>query len=205
MARGAPLPSGLAARWFIIRCVLPRALNVSAGEIDPWGPGLKATDMKAICSRIGLFAFLLLHTAINGRPASANHVLALNGVGQYVELPPKLLSDLKDATFEAWFLWGRYGGRVIDYGSSMRDINIAAGPAGVGLDMASPDDDLEPFKSLEHPALLDKKWHHVAAVCGQTGMRLFLDGTQVASGTYRADSTWSVRRDDFTWAIRRRH
>src|SRR5690242_11718935 len=144
----------------------------------PYGPGLESTEMKAICSRIGLFSFVLILTAFNGRSATVNFALRLNGPGQYVELPPKILSDLRDATFEAWFFSDSHGGRMLDYGSSMRDIAITAGSDEVGLHMSSSPDDLDdPFKSLAHRTPLAKKWHHVAAVCGQSGMRLFLDGT----------------------------
>src|SRR5258707_267374 len=106
----------------------------------PYGPGLESTEMKAIYSRIALWALVLVLTAFNGRSASVNYALKLNGTGQFVELPPKILSDLKEATFEAWILWEGPNGRVTDYGSSMRDIAVGAGPDGVSVNMASPDD-----------------------------------------------------------------
>jgi hypothetical protein len=49
-----------------------------------------------------------------------NGRLTLDGQGSYVELPPGLISNLSDATFEAWVTWrgGDAWARIFDFGNN---------------------------------------------------------------------------------------
>ncbi|MCP3920541.1 MAG: LamG domain-containing protein [bacterium] len=59
-------------------------------------------------------------TVLGGATLGGTGTLIFDGVDDYVELPPNLLTGLVDATFEAWVDWG--GGvawqRIFDFGDS---------------------------------------------------------------------------------------
>ena len=138
--------------------------------------------------RLSVFGFLLLLLALRAQPATVtNHVLELDGLSGYVELPPNIFNALDEATIEAWVKWERLGGRgwnrVFNYGRGGRDLGLAnLGADGAWLVAAEPGGDLR--QVVAPGALRVGTWVHVAAVLGRGGMRLYLNGTLAGTDAY---------------------
>ena len=56
-----------------------------------------------------LFQSFTLHA----QPSVTNQVLELDGNGSYVELPPNIFKDLKEATVEEWAKRESFGSRAL--------------------------------------------------------------------------------------------
>jgi hypothetical protein len=83
-----------------------------------------------------VFLALSPQAALHAQPAATNRVLDLDGKGGYVELPPNIFNDLKEATVEAWVKWRSFPtnewARFFSYGERYHDTGIE-GSADGGL------------------------------------------------------------------------
>ncbi len=139
--------------------------------------------------------------------AAANRVLALDGTGDYVELPTGIFADLTEATVEAWVRWEKLSnyGQVFGFGSQSRSMGINTWENSNALQFFIYDknrslhlisttryydyDSASPFldtydRSRWAGDLLTGQWRHIAAVSGPGGMKLYLDGVLVAERAY---------------------
>ena len=147
--------------------------------------------------RFCLAALCLLFLSASGsplhaQPAAISHVLDLNGIDSYVELPPDILNKLDEATVEAWVKWrshpgdNSFGSRFFSYGERDKDTGIQAFPDG-GLYFFIADAQLKvgPRTSLSVPgAVRTNEWYHFAAVSGKAGMKLYFQGAVIATNDY---------------------
>ncbi|GEM_PF-983128 len=128
------------------------------------------------------------------QPAStANHVLELDGAGSYVELPSNIFNDLTEATVEGWVKWKRFGrySRFFDFGSEGQLMGVYNVENGPGLTFEVSRNHNAPIISLTLPGILStNQWFHLAAVSGKGGMKLFLNGTMIASGAHTGSFAW---------------
>jgi signal transduction histidine kinase/ligand-binding sensor domain-containing protein/CheY-like chemotaxis protein len=119
-------------------------------------------------------------------PAFAGgRVLDLDGAGSYVELPDGILGNVEEVTVEAWVLWRHLDGlqRFFSFGQTTRDM-------GVGRSLEKQPRRLNYFVSTETGARMISvadvvevgRWHHVAAVLGADGIKLYLDGFLIGQG-----------------------
>ena len=124
--------------------------------------------------------------------ATTNRVLDLDGKGSYVELPPNILNDLDEATVEGWVKWRSFPAgnlnwsRFFNYGERDKDTGVQAETDGaLFFFIADPELRVGPRTSLRVPgAVRANEWHHIAAVSGRDGMKLFLDGVAIATNGY---------------------
>lgn len=124
--------------------------------------------------------------------AVANRVLELDGTGGYVELPPNIFNDLTEATVEIWVRWDDFSGawkRVFNYGGALQDMTIqsdALSPPDIAtlrFVVCDGQNRLVPF--LDAPGILHRgKWCHVAAVSGEGGMKLYLNGVLLGTRSF---------------------
>jgi len=106
-------------------------------------------------------------------------------------LTPDIFSSLSDPTLEAWVLWTGFDGwlnkQIFSCGPAAQDVWLSnlqdgaphlafANPAGRQLTAGRQDLPLN-------------RWHHIAAVSGSKGMRLYLNGvllgTNAATGSFK--------------------
>ncbi len=127
-------------------------------------------------------------SALNRSPASAaatNRVLSLPTHGSYVELPGVLFGDLDEATVEGWVNWQSFRtashffefgdqdhGLLINHLGTAGDLQFGIRPKGGGV------------RTHKAGQLQVKQWHHVAAVAGPAGLRMYLDGVLVHAGPF---------------------
>ncbi|MCZ4567315.1 LamG-like jellyroll fold domain-containing protein [Rhodococcus erythropolis] len=103
---------------------------------------------------------------------------------------------------EAWFnTTTRWGGKIIGFGSvntnnsASSDRHVYMSNSGQLLLGANANG----FRTVASPrSYNDGKWHHVVGVLGSTGMRLYVDGEQVAE---RADTVQAEYRTAGYWRV----
>jgi hypothetical protein len=132
---------------------------------------------------------LLVSTAAFSQSTATNRVLKLDDGVSSVELPANALKDFHQATVEAWVKWDRLdvGSRFFVYGMNGKGAGIGyndwGGLTSEGLTFWM----WEPGRKhdLTVPIVLKAEtWHHVAAVSGPGGMKLYLDGVLVQQDPY---------------------
>ncbi|MBL9176292.1 MAG: LamG domain-containing protein, partial [Verrucomicrobiales bacterium] len=116
------------------------------------------------------------------------NVLELDGNNSYVELPPRIFKNLTNATVEAWVKWERLGLMYFySYGGLNRDVFVGAGRDSGSLWFGVSPEGGRQEMIRAGQILRSREWCHVAAVMGQGGMKLFLNGVLVGKN----DSTFS--------------
>ncbi len=120
-----------------------------------------------------------------------NHVLDLDGAGDYVTLPPAGFTNFHQATIEAWVKWrsASSAARVFDFGARQREMYVR-----LGLNSASPNSVAMNFLVVDAAGTRRREdvyggfrlneWSHVAAVTGPGGVRLYLNGLLVATNSF---------------------
>jgi hypothetical protein len=113
-------------------------------------------------------------------------VLYLDGRDAYVSLPPDLFSGLSETTIEAWVKWDKIlkWSRIFDFGREGNAVVLQSEKSSRTLNFVIWDRDGR-RRGLElRNAIPTGEWFHVAAVCGRSGMRLYLDGELAGSDGY---------------------
>lgn len=145
-------------------------------------------------------ALALLHVAApapraQDRPAdvaqtATNRVLELDGRGAHVELPVAAFEGLREATVEAWVRWDEWGyySQWFAYGTddmpwrALRVNHFSESPTLQFFIYPGTPEDLRVIGVQTSLPL--GEWYLVAAVSGDGGMRLYLDGTLMGSDAY---------------------
>ena len=114
-------------------------------------------------------------------------VLKLTEKGSYIEMPSDTFNDFTEATVEAWVKWNAFGNRyqrIFNYGTGDRDLGLTTqtGTNTLWFVIATPAAGLQTAK-VEN-ALKAGEWTHVAGVAGSGGMKLYLNGSLVATNPY---------------------
>ena len=171
--------------------IATKALNCRINA--PWFAGSRPTG----CSIWSWLGRLALGTACVAqilaaeqpgivKPRVEQRVLELSGHGSWLELPPNVLNDLREATVEVWVRWASLTGppkRVLDYGAAQQDISIACREGGaLWYVMGDPHHDLHSV--IVNGIIRTQEWRHIAAVSGPGGMRLYLDGLLIGANPY---------------------
>ena len=127
----------------------------------------------------------------NGTPFGgvSNHVLDLDGDGDFVELPADAFDGLTEATVEGWVKWGEFRqfSRFFDFGKPW-GATLIANRDGNTLQFSfgrppfdGPDSELR----LVAPDLLKLgEWCHIAAVTGAEGVKVYFNGRVVLSHSH---------------------
>lgn len=137
--------------------------------------------------------------AIVGDPNPSTSFTAGSKTGGSAQFGPQSFST------EAWFnTTTRWGGKIIGFGSantnnsSSSDRHVYMSNSG----QLSFGANANGFRTVTSPTSYnDGKWHHVVGVLGSTGMRLYVDGAQVAErvdtvqAEYRTAGYWRVGGD----------
>jgi signal transduction histidine kinase/DNA-binding response OmpR family regulator/ligand-binding sensor domain-containing protein len=155
--------------------------------------------------RLAFFSGLLLastaspSTQAQGEPvAPFKHSLELVEKDSFIELPPDMFNDFTEATIEAWVKWNKFGEkthRIFNYGTARRDFGVASAAhhgnelwfvmVNPEVVLAQPEQwhlGVEEVVSKNGPR--EGEWHHVAAVSGSGGMKLYLNGALVGTNPY---------------------
>ena len=128
------------------------------------------------------FIFLFTITA-----TAKNYVLQLDGQGDYVQLPDNIFNNLDEATIEGWVKWERFGyfSQLFGFGSGAKwrtmVVNNSKYTSGlqyfIYINMK--------LYLIKVPGILQlNQWHHIAAVSGGNGMKLYLNGVLVGTHDY---------------------
>ena len=127
-----------------------------------------------------------LFQGAHGQAVRGNHVLDLDGKGSYVELPSNVFNDLTEATVEGWVKWRslpRYS-RFFDFGNIWRCIEVCQekDTNTLYLTLGRPPFTQGSELKLSAPNLIKPgAWCHVALTMGNQGVKLYFNGTAVAS------------------------
>ncbi len=141
-----------------------------------------------MCRRklLNLLTIILVLTSIHAQ----NHVLSLDGDGDYVSLPNVIIEE-NTFTIEGWAYLNGSGGGALGQQAifSQRDYETGTGKAGILLvaENITLTNNIRfnirstqgPNDILEFPAGVYGEWHHYAGVVGLDSVYLFFDGVQV--------------------------
>lgn len=128
--------------------------------------------------------------------AASNQVLKLDGQGSYMELPPNLFRDLRQATVEVWAKWDSFPAfaRVFEFGAGWNSISLFnhADTSDLRFNIYSEHAQFDTSRQniIRVSALLrTNEWIHLAAVSGPHGMKLYANGVLV--GTNRHEGSFA--------------
>jgi hypothetical protein len=113
-------------------------------------------------------------------PAATNHVLQLDGDGDYVELPGAAFSELETVTIEAWVKWDEFRmmSRVFDFVLKDRGVNLynAFREGSLKVEQASEGK----MSSFLIPHVLPLgQWIHLALVVEEESLKLYYNGVHL--------------------------
>lgn len=116
---------------------------------------------------------------------ATNRVLDLDG-NSAVELPSDIYNDLTEATVEFWVraeLPNQFG-FAFTYGEEANDLIVAVPwfRGNIWFALATPTDGLQ-IVELRN-VVRNQQWHHLAAVTGPEGMKLYLNGSLAGARDY---------------------
>ena len=115
-----------------------------------------------------------------GDSYAQNRVLQLDGDGDYVELPAGILSELTEATVEAWVKWDDFGyfAHWFYYGSADHWQVMGANNSGWTsiLQFFLYDTGRRLHVVAPHSDIEVGQWYHTAMVSGPGGMKLYYNG-----------------------------
>jgi hypothetical protein len=118
------------------------------------------------------------------QPAAPNRVLELEGTNSFVELPAGSFTNLGTVTVEGWVKWESFGSmsRFFDFTLSGYNLNVQNRSTNSTLHIETVrGDDLT---WLVVPEMLSLgRWTHIAAAVETNGLRLFVNGSLVATNT----------------------
>ncbi len=127
-----------------------------------------------------LFLSLISNTLLQA--VSPNQVLQLDGRGDYAELPPEVFNDLNEATIEMWVKWKKFGYFSQPFGLGNGEkwrvlaINSDSNRSELRFFIY---DELKLYIIRVPDILRRNEWVHIAAVSGEGGMKLYLNGVLV--------------------------
>jgi len=154
----------------------------------------------------------LLIALVGGAGYAQNHVLQLDGDGDYVKLPTNAFRNLNESTVESWIKWEEFGYFSQPWGfGSGQTWNVMC------LTNQLYSNSLQFFiyekerlhRILVPNVLRQDQWCHIAAVTGPSGMYLYLNGVLIGQneyqgsfsaippgeGAYIGKSHWTANRD----------
>jgi signal transduction histidine kinase/CheY-like chemotaxis protein/ligand-binding sensor domain-containing protein/protocatechuate 3,4-dioxygenase beta subunit len=123
-----------------------------------------------------------LHT----KTSPLERALQLDGTNSFVELPPNIFNHLKEATVEAWARWERLDIHQYFFSYGARDRDLFLGSFGGSSNLLFGLRDINGrFQNTIAPgAIVPGEWIHVAAVSGERGARLYMNGVLAATNAY---------------------
>ncbi len=119
--------------------------------------------------------------------AATNRVLQLDGTNSFVELPPNLLVDARELTFEAWVKWDAFGFHptAFDLGSRSRSLLLAPGDNNNEVFGIQTEGTPVYPSFVGGPGAIElHQWEHVAGVVSTNGLRLYLNGSLVNTNDF---------------------
>lgn len=129
---------------------------------------------------------------IPGAILAQNYVLELDGDGDYLQLPSEIFNELDQSTVEGWFKWqqlDRYPRFVFfQFGGEGQMMTVSSssfdGPLNAELRYLILDANGAKH-TIDVPNILRlNRWCHFAAVSGEDGMKLYLNGILVGQDDY---------------------
>ena len=137
-----------------------------------------------------VYLSLLLAIILSNSLLAQNHVLALDGDGDYVSLPSVIIEG-NEFTIEGWAYTNGLGGGLDGQNTifAQRDYSTGTGAAAILLNAESPTvgnmirfnirSTVGPNNIVEHPARNYGDWHHYAGVVSTDSVYLYIDGELV--------------------------
>lgn len=159
-------------------------------------------------ARLVFFACCIYATGLlwcHAADAQENRALALDGKGAHAVLPAEIFAGLDESTVEMWAYWSelKYYAQLFAFGSVWQSVGVNHWENTPALQFFIYDknrdlhlvrskylydyQNSQPFIRATDGLgdLFTGRWHHIAAVAGKGGMRLYLDGVLVAQNAYR--------------------
>ncbi len=112
-----------------------------------------------------------------------NPVLSLPDSGSFVELPAEMFGHLEEGTIEAWANWQSFQNtsHIFEFGNTNHGMVVSnRGTTGeLIFSIRHIGGRLEIMKAGQ---VQENQWHHIAAIAGPSGLKLYLDGLLVCEG-----------------------
>src|SRR5258707_10118998 len=111
--------------------------------------------------------------------AKPEMVLSLDGNNSYVELPSNIFDGLTEATVEGWVKWQEFrpNSRFFDFGAQGQQMAIHNFGSDGRIVFALCRSNNSPLISIWTPNRYPvNEWTHIAAVSGEGGMKLYVNG-----------------------------
>ncbi|MBI1842160.1 MAG: carboxypeptidase regulatory-like domain-containing protein, partial [Verrucomicrobia bacterium] len=117
-----------------------------------------------------------------GPPRPPSPILRFDGSGR-IALPTDVFTNLHSSTIEAWVNWSDFSTpqRFFSYGRARMDTSIGCAHGLPDLEFVVRNTTQEVKPLVVRGGLGAGEWHHVAAVSGPEGTRLYLDGDEAAT------------------------
>ena len=113
--------------------------------------------------------------------AADNLVLDLDGKNSYVQLPSDIYLDLHEATIEAWVKWKKIIGfsQPLGFGKPWHAMAVNNWEMEPTLQFYLYDQQRRLHLIRIPEVLQTNRWYHLAAVTGNSGMKLYINGVLV--------------------------
>ncbi len=116
--------------------------------------------------------------------ARIEQVLDLDGTNSFVELPPDAFTNLDEVTVEGWVKWDAFGSMSRFFDFTLGGYSLAVMNRDTNGMLHAESFRGDALMTLQFPRMLSLgRWTHIAATAGTNGLRLFVDGTLVATNT----------------------
>src|SRR5262249_37750815 len=125
--------------------------------------------------------------------AKPETVLSLDGTNSYVELPSNSFDGLTEATVEGWVKWQEFrpNSRFFDFGAPGQHMVVHNfGVDGRIAFYLSRSNDSPSFSIWTPYRYTTNEWTHIAAVSGNGGMKLYVNGLLVVSNAHTGSFAW---------------
>jgi signal transduction histidine kinase/ligand-binding sensor domain-containing protein/CheY-like chemotaxis protein len=116
---------------------------------------------------------------------TGNRVLRLSSTNGYVELPPRVFEHLKESTLEAWVKWNslRSFAPAYSYGEDGNNCYIGVPPYNGSISFSLWDAMKARHLVVTPTPVRVGAWNHIAAITSKSGMKLYLNGSLVATNS----------------------
>ncbi len=144
--------------------------------------------MKRVLILLTVSSALWLPVSAGALPAEglSMNVLFFDGKSGYVQLPPNIFDHLTQGTVEAWVKWERFNkhSRVFDFGRKKNAALVQNDKKSDTIMFTILDRRGKRHRIKEKDGIRLNVWHHIAAVFGPGGMKLFIAGKFIKRDKY---------------------
>jgi len=141
-----------------------------------------------------IFIILTFLFAVVPQVWGANHVLSLDGDGDYVRLPSDIFNELEEATIEGWIRCEKFNPNswssawfsdlFFDFGEWNKSMLVLRPRNKPDLEFRIYDEEGKQHRCTAKGILSKGRWYHIAVVSSKEGMKLYANGILMEENPY---------------------